>query len=455
MAGQPTLVARLAAEFLGTFLLIFTVGCNVLSGNAVWGGVSIGCVLMVVIYALGGISGANFNPAVSVTLGICRSMGGPGLDWSTVAQYSAAQLAGGVSAAFGYTALFGKSVNLTPSPGFGWINACVAELAYTFMLCFVVLNVAAAKKNLQEKNRYYGLAIGFVIIAGAYGAGAVSGGCFNPAVAFSLDLSSAMLGFGYCIPYVAAELLGAALAALLFKVVRPGDYDRTPTAAAELVSEVIGTYMLILTVGLNVLAGSKAAAFSIAACLTSMIYALGDVSGAHFNPAVTLAIYASARCPDLPVGKALSYVGCQIAGAIAAAATYLFIYAGQSVPLGPVGESSWAQVAVAEVIFTFVLCYMVLCVAVSNRTKSPQMFGLVIGSCVTVGGCAIGSISGGSLNPAVSIGLSAADLHNGSNLVHALIYVMLELIGGLAAACTFQVTHAVDVAAMDKFSLAA
>jgi len=452
--GQPTLLSRIAAEFLGTFLLVLTVGCNVLSGNAVWGGVSVACALMVAIYALGGISGANFNPAVSVGLGICRKMGGPGLDFCAVACYCAAQFAGGLAAAFSYTFLFGEAVNLTPSPGFGWINACVAELAYTFMLVFVVLNVAAAKKNLQEKNQYYGLAIGFVIIAGAYGAGAVSGGCFNPAVALSIDLSSAMLGFGYCIPYIFAELLGAAVAGLLFKAVRPGDFGAEPTAAAALVSEAIGTYMLILTVGLNVLASSKAAAFSIAACLTSMIYALGDVSGGHFNPAVTLAAYASARCPDLSVGKALSYVGCQVGAGIAAAATYLFIYAGQSFPLGPVGDAKWSQVAMAEVVFTFVLCYIVLSVAVSTRTKSPQMFGLLIGSCVTVGGCAIGGISGGSLNPAVSVGLSMGNLHNGGNFVHALVYVLLELIGGLAAACIFEVTHAVDVTGLEKLSFA-
>ena len=76
---------------MGTFLLVLTVGCNVLGGNATWGGVSIAFVLMVSIYAMGAVSGANFNPAVSVTLGISKAMGGPGLDWKTVAQYSAVQ----------------------------------------------------------------------------------------------------------------------------------------------------------------------------------------------------------------------------------------------------------------------------------------------------------------------------------------------------------------------------
>ena len=97
--------------------------------------------------------------------------------------YSGVQSVAGVAAALSYAALFGESFNLAPAKGFNGFHAGLCELLYTFMLCFVVLNVAAAKKNVQEKNQYYGLAIGFVIIAGAYGAGAVSGGCFNPAVA--------------------------------------------------------------------------------------------------------------------------------------------------------------------------------------------------------------------------------------------------------------------------------
>ena len=238
------------------------------------------------------------------------------------------------------------------------------------MLTFVVMNVAAAKKNVSEKNQYYGMAIAFTVLAGAYGAGAVSGGCFNPAVALGIDVSSAGVGFGWCVPYILFELLGSAMVAALFKVVRPEDFGGEKSQATELVSEFLGTYMLVLTVGLNVLGSSKAAAFSIAASLTSMIYALGDVSGAHFNPAVTMAIFASGRCPELTPAKAGTYAGVQIAGGIAAALTYAFIYQGRTFGLGPVGTSTWAAVSVAEIVFTFVLAYVVLSVAVSERTKA-------------------------------------------------------------------------------------
>ncbi|CAE7237199.1 NIP4-1 [Symbiodinium sp. CCMP2592] len=442
--AEPSTAAKLTAEFVGTFLLIFTVGCNVLGGSATWAGVSIAFVLMVAIYALGGISGANFNPAVSVTLGISKAMGGPGLDWKTVGQYAGVQSAAGIAAAICYTLLFGKSFNLAPAKGFSWYHAGLCEMLYTFMLTFVVMNVAAAKKNVSEKNQYYGMAIAFTVLAGAYGAGAVSGGCFNPAVALGIDVSSAGVGFGWCVPYILFELLGSAMAAALFKVVRPEDFGGEKSQATELVSEFLGTFMLVLTVGLNVLGSSKAAAFSIAASLTSMIYALGDVSGAHFNPAVTMAIFASGRCPELTPAKAGTYAGVQIAGGIAAALTYAFIYQGRTFGLGPVGTSTWAAVSVAEIVFTFVLAYVVLAVAVSERTKASHLFGLVIGSCVTVGGFAIGGISGGSLNPAVSFGIAAANVLNGGLFFKALIYTVLELVGGVAAAGIFKFTHEVD-----------
>merc|ERR1719217_69176 len=155
---------------------------------------------MVRIYALGGVSGANFNPAVSVALGLAGKMDG---GWKIVGVYCAVQIIAGIVAALSYGALFFKVFNLAPSPGFGWWEAMLAEVLYTFMLCFVVLNVACSKRNnpADKGNQFYGLAIGFVIIAGAYGAGAISGGCFNPAVAIGIDVSSAGLGFGWGFAY--------------------------------------------------------------------------------------------------------------------------------------------------------------------------------------------------------------------------------------------------------------
>jgi aquaporin Z len=432
------------AEFVGTFILVFTVGCNVLSKQSVWAGVSIACSLMVSIYALAPISGANFNPAVSVTLGITGN-----LVWQDVAAYSFVQILAGVLAGFLYHLLFGAGFALGPVGAFSWWQAGVCELLYTFMLCFVVLNTACSNVTPKKHPQIYGLSIGFVIVAGAYGAGAVSGGCFNPAVALGIEAGS--LSFGYSPLYILFELAGAALAALLFKVVRPEPFEKGDAATvtaelpAKVASEIIGTYMLVLTVGLNVLAKSPSGAFSIAASLMCMIFALGDVSGAHFNPAVTTAILA---IKGIEAKEAAIYACAQLIGGILAACTYTAIYKGESFALGPGKGFGLAQVAAAETFFTFVLCFVVLSVALSPHAKEDKysnVFGLAIGSCVTVGGFAIGAISGGSLNPAVSFGIAAGDAIGGANVggifKEGLLYTLFELVGAGVAALAYFGTH--------------
>lgn len=427
----------LACEFIGTFLLVFTVGCNVLSGNAIWGGVSIACVLMVSIYAMGGISGANFNPAVSFALFLSKTFGGNGIDLQTMGAYWVMQMVGACCAKTGYRALYGDYFVLGAGEGYGWLNAALAECLYTFVLCFVVLNVAVAQKNETAQNQFYGLSIGFVIVAGAYGAGGVSGGCFNPAVAFGITSLSHWTWL-----YGVFELLGAALATVVFTMVRPEDYyharreqllEKRPLIT-KLLSEFIGTFVLVLTVGYNVLNRSPAAAFSIAASLMSMIYALGDVSGAHFNPAVTFSIFV---CGGIKSSELARYWVAQFLGGALASFTYACTFQGRTFDVGPKNGSTWVQVMIAEVIFTFLLCYVVLGVAVSPKTKSKEMYGLAIGSCVTVGGFAIGGISGGSLNPAVSFGIATTSF----TFKNAAIYSVFELIGAGLAAGLHKVTH--------------
>jgi aquaporin Z len=399
---------------------------------------------MVSIYAFGGISGANFNPAVSVALGLTEVLGGKdiGMDWHKVRIYVLVQLAAAALAGMCYSAMFGHGFNLDPAPGFGMAGAGCCELIYTCMLCFVVLNVAVAKS--KTPNEYYGLAIGFVIVAGAYGAGPISGGCFNPAVALGVAFGSMETSsFITFLAYFFFELGGAALAAILFKYVRPWEfeglegYDATnPGLSSKLLSEFLGTFTLVLTVGLNVLAKSPAAAFSIAASLMCMIYALGDVSGAHFNPAVTLAISMYDTAKDVGL-----YILAQIGGAVVAALTYAYVYGGFTFPLGPGEGYTWTQAAVAEVAFTFVLCLIVLTTAVCKQTTDGTINGFAIGSCITVGGFAIGSISGACLNPAVSAGIAAAHVLNGGYFFKAIMYAAFQFVGAAAAAGVVMTTH--------------
>merc|ERR1719171_1962254 len=170
---------------------------------------------MVAIYALGHVSGAHFNPAVSVTCGLAGKA-----PWSDVAVYSVVQILAGICAGLSYNAAFAslapKPLTLGPAETFDWQQVMLVEMLYTCMLCFVVLNVATAGKN--QPNEYYGLAIGFVIVAGGYAAGGISGGAFNPAVAIGIDAAGS--ASGWCLYYYFYQLVGAALASGFFRVVR-------------------------------------------------------------------------------------------------------------------------------------------------------------------------------------------------------------------------------------------
>lgn len=441
---QPSASSKYLSEFIGTFLLIFTVECNVLVGSPLFAGLSIGTVLFVVIQALGGISGGNFNPAVSVALGCVKSLNGPGMDWKEVGIYCAAQIAAGVAAAVTAAIMLGKSASVEVSKGYTLLSACLCEFFYTFMLCFVVLNVAAAKKNKDEKGQYFALAIGFCVVAGAYGAGVISGGAFNPAVAIALDITSVRGGFGYCLIYGVFELLGAAVAAFLFSKVRPTDFGIQLSAGRiteQLLSEFLGVFILVLTVSCNILGGSEAAAFSIACSLCAMIYALGDISGGHFNPAVSCAVFFSGRDNTFTAKKAALYGVVQVLSGTTAAIIAVGMFGREFGRFGPKGSYHLTQALLGELIFTFLLAYVVLCVAVSSVTKSSQFFGLAIGFCVVVGGFAMGNVSGGALNPAVSVGLALS----GSGFVSSVAYALVELLAGLLAATTFKVTHQAEL----------
>jgi aquaporin Z len=297
------------------------------------------------------------------------------------------------------------------------------------------------------------MAIGFVIVAGGYAGGWISGGCFNPAVAIGIDVSSAHLGVKWCLLYTLFEFIGSALAAGVHMFIEKSENSMT----AKCLSEFLGTYVLVATVGFNVLSATKdtppaAAALSIGASLMVMIYALGGVSGANFNPAVTTCLALTGK---LPMSDVAPYMASQIAGGLAAAFTYYSVV-GTAIPLGPVGSHGWGAVGVAEIIYTFVLCFVVLNVACLNEKdekgmqlylmtggKSYQMYGLAIGFCIVVGGNAIGGVSGGSLNPAVSIALDTTGAidKTGVYFMNSLVYTCFELIGAAGAAGMFYLLH--------------
>jgi len=272
-------------------------------------------------------------------------------------------------------------------------------------------------------------------------------------VALGLDVMGTGVGMRWwSFVYVLFEIAGAVVAAALFRLVRPDDFGGSPDydLSTKCLSECIGTYVLVLTVGLNILGGSPAGAWSIAASLMCMVYALGNCSGAHFNPAVTTAIMLTGR-GKCPPKEGCAFIICQLLSGICASMTYTTMHHGRSFPLEPVAPHSWYAALAGEAAFTFLLCFVVLSVATVESPLS-QYFGLAIGSCVTAGGLAIGNVSGGSLNPAVSAGISSARVlqHNSGafdrhgDVYNCLMYSLFEILGAVAAAGVFSLTHPLE-----------
>jgi aquaporin Z len=200
-------------EFIGTYFLVLTIGLTALGGTP-FAPLAIGGSLMVMVFMGGHVSGAHYNPAISIACAMRKK-----LPWSEVPPYIAAQLAGAVAAALTVHGIVGQTFTLAPAEGFGAANAIAIEALYTFALALVVLNVATIQKT--KGNSFYGLAIGFTIVVAAYAGGPLSGGAFNPAVGLGPILVHSVFAdgtLGDLWIYIVGPLLGAAGAAGAFGI---------------------------------------------------------------------------------------------------------------------------------------------------------------------------------------------------------------------------------------------
>jgi len=209
---EHTMQAKLITEFIGTFFLTLTICTAAAFGTAgSHAPFAIASTLMVMVYAGGHVSGAHYNPAVTISIylrGAC--------DKSNVAPYIASQVAAGVAAALAASNLLvpeGDVAPLVMDTG----PAMAAELLFTFALAYVILNVATSEST--EGNGYYGAAIAFVVLAGALTVGSISGASFNPAVTASL-VSAGVMEAADSWVHLVPQLAGGALAALVFNAQR-------------------------------------------------------------------------------------------------------------------------------------------------------------------------------------------------------------------------------------------
>ncbi len=218
---EHQVVPKLIVEFIGTFFLVFTVGQTVKApdGAGPLAALAIGSALMVMIYAGGHFSGGHYNPAV--TLGV--TLRGK-LPVAEAGPYMVAQVVGGLVAAGLVWVIKG---NATPAPPggteYGILAMALGEFLFTFALVYVVLNSATAKGTAG--NSFYGLAIGFTVMVGAFAVGPVSGGAFNPAVGIGVT-AMGLASITKLVVYLVADFAGGAVAALLFNALDMGG-DKT------------------------------------------------------------------------------------------------------------------------------------------------------------------------------------------------------------------------------------
>ena len=201
-------------EFIGTFFLVFTIGCTAIPpGAGAFAPLAIGASLMVMIFAGGHVSGAHFNPAVSLAAWMRGKLLTRDLLPYWIAQVFAAVVAVWAVHFFKHTAS-GDGMAI------GIKAALLAEFLYTFALAYVVLNVATSKATAG--NSFYGLAIGSTVMVGAFAVGPISGGAFNPAVAVGVTLMG-LSAWSNLWVLIVGELAGAAVAALTYKLVNGND----------------------------------------------------------------------------------------------------------------------------------------------------------------------------------------------------------------------------------------
>ncbi len=195
-------------EFIGTFFLVFTVGLTVANPGSMglWAPLAIGSILAVMVYAGAHISGGHYNPAISFAVFLRKQLEAKDL-WI----YWAVQLLAGVLAAL-LVVYFKGGMNSQAIPNRDVLKIFLGEFLFTFALCYVALQTTTVKATAG--NSFFGWAIGFTVLAGAYALGTISSAAFNPAVALGVSILR-LSPWSHLLIYFFANLLGGAVAAWL------------------------------------------------------------------------------------------------------------------------------------------------------------------------------------------------------------------------------------------------
>ena len=199
--------------------------------------------------------------------------------------------------------------------------------------------------------------------------------------------------------------------------------------------EFIGTFFLVFTVGMAVRSGAALAPLAIGASLMVMIFAGGHVSGGHYNPAVTFALFLRGKCPK---GDLIPYWIAQFLAGVAAALVVSYLFGGRAAHEALHGT---IPSAIVELLFTFALVWVVLNVATAKGTAGNSFYGLAIGMTVMAGATVVGGVSGGAFNPAVGLGVFTMGLESAKQFG---LYLVFNLIGATCAALTYKFVNGTD-----------
>ncbi len=194
------------------------------------------------------------------------------------------------------------------------------------------------------------------------------------------------------------------------------------------IAEFIGTFALVFTIGCVSLQQLPiaTAAIAIGGTLMAVIYACGNVSGSHFNPAVTVASFLRGKTDS---EQLVPYFMAQLSAAALATAVCCMLFP-NAVPHHDVGDSL-LQVVAVEFVFTFLLCFVMLQSVGSNDSSLTPFYGVTVGAVMLAGVAAVGPISGAAFNPAVSIVGSAMGIFSRS---HLWVYLLAQFFAAVTAA---------------------
>ena len=200
----------------------------------------------------------------------------------------------------------------------------------------------------------------------------------------------------------------------------------------KLAVEFVGTFFLVFTIGMAVANAGELAPLAIGAVLMVMVFAGGHVSGAHYNPAVSTAIYVRGKMTSNELG---AYAIAQVVAAVVAGLVVIVLGFDADKAADVAGAG---KMLVVEFLFTFALAWVVLNVATARGTEGNSFYGLAIGFTVAAGAFSVGSVSGGAFNPAVAVGAMVMGILSWGDIW---VYLLANLLGAASAAWLFLFTQ--------------